>query len=44
MPQRFRSAALLVLLICLAGCAGNYTSSDSDYRPLGDPQAEQRGK
>lgn len=44
MSQRFCSAALLVLLACLGGCAGNYTSSDDDYRPLGDPQAEQRGQ
>ncbi|MBB2494254.1 type VI secretion protein [Aquipseudomonas ullengensis] len=33
---------LLAILLGVSGCAGNYKSSDDDYRPLGDPQAEQR--
>lgn len=43
MLQRYRTAALLVLAIALAGCTGNYKFSDDQYRPLGDPQAEKRG-
>ncbi len=38
------STALLVLALALAGCAGNYKFSDDQYRPLGDPQALNRGK
>ncbi|MCD4530802.1 MULTISPECIES: type VI secretion protein [Pseudomonas] len=33
----------LVLSCSLGGCTGNYTFNDSDYRPLGDPQAVNRG-
>jgi hypothetical protein len=43
MPTRFRRLALAVLLVALAGCAGNYRSSDNDYRPLGDPETVNRG-
>ncbi|MGN8274928.1 type VI secretion protein [Pseudomonas sp. SMN5] len=32
-----------VLLIALGGCNSNYKFNDSDYRPLGDPQAVNRG-
>ncbi|MCE0462635.1 MULTISPECIES: hypothetical protein [Pseudomonas] len=28
----------------LCGCGGNYKINDNDYRPLGDPQAINRGK
>lgn len=38
---RFCSTALLVL--ALTACSGNYKFSDDDYRPLGDPQALNRG-
>ncbi|MCQ4326863.1 type VI secretion protein [Pseudomonas stutzeri] len=38
------STALLVLALALAGCTGNYKFSDDQYRPLGDPQALNRGK
>lgn len=38
------TAALLAALLGLSGCNGNYKSSDDDYRPLGDPQAEQRAQ
>ena len=34
----------LALLCALGGCKGNYTFTDSDYRPLGDPHAINRGK
>lgn len=46
MPVHRWPACLLVfaLLSSLAGCSGNYTFNDSDYRPLGDPQAVNRGK
>ena len=35
--------ALLVLALSLSACSGNYTFSDDEYRPLGDPQAQTRG-
>ncbi|WP_323164094.1 type VI secretion protein [Pseudomonas atacamensis] len=34
----------LVFLCGLGGCSGNYKFNDNDYRPLGDPQAVNRGK
>lgn len=33
----------LLLTAALAGCSGNYKFNDDQYRPLGDPQAVQRG-
>lgn len=42
MSHRLLTTTLLAALLCLSGCAGNYKSSDDDYRPLGDPHAEQR--
>ncbi len=46
MPVRHWPAVLLALaVLCgLAGCSGNYKFNDDDYRPLGDPQAVNRGK
>lgn len=46
MPVRHWPAVLLALaVLCgLAGCNGNYKFNDDDYRPLGDPQAVNRGK
>ncbi|MCJ8205746.1 type VI secretion protein [Pseudomonas sp. RGM2987] len=32
-----------VLPIALSGCSGNYKFNDSEYRPLGDPEAVNRG-
>lgn len=45
MFARHRQAVLLALvLLCgLSGCSGNYTFNDNTYRPLGDPQAVNRG-
>jgi hypothetical protein len=37
------TAALLALALCLSACTGNYKYSDDQYRPLGEPQAVQRG-
>lgn len=39
-------AVLLTILVPLnlGGCSANYTFDDSGYRPLGDPQAVNRGK
>ncbi|MEX3774639.1 type VI secretion protein [Pseudomonas sp. MYb118] len=34
----------LVVLFGVVGCGGNYKFNDSAYRPLGDPQAANRGK
>lgn len=34
----------LVLFYGLGGCNGNYKFNDDQYRPLGDPQAVNRGK
>ncbi|EJK98692.1 MULTISPECIES: hypothetical protein [Pseudomonas] len=46
MPVLSRQAALLafIVLSALMGCSGNYKFDDIDYRPLGDPQAVNRGK
>jgi hypothetical protein len=33
------SAALLLVVISLAGCSANTKFNDDEYRPLGDPQA-----
>ena len=34
----------LIVLSGLGGCSGNYKFNDDTYRPLGDPQAANRGK
>ena len=46
MPVFAWRVVLLTFLVSLAlgGCSGNYKFNDSDYRPLGDPQAVYRGK
>ncbi|MBD9441758.1 type VI secretion protein [Pseudomonas sp. PDM04] len=46
MPVRYWQAVVLSLgLLCgLSGCGGNYKFNDNTYRPLGDPQAVNRGK
>jgi len=46
MPVRHWQAAVLALLVLsgLGGCSGNYKFNDNTYRPLGDPQAVNRGK
>ena len=46
MTARHWYAVLLTLaVLCGAsGCSGNYKFNDNDYRPLGDPQAVNRGK
>jgi len=46
MPVRHWQAVLLtfVVLCGLGGCSGNYKYNDNTYRPLGDPQAVNRGK
>ena len=42
MQNRYYTLALLAAL-ALTGCTGNYKYSDDQYRPLGEPQAVQRG-
>ncbi|SDN49549.1 type VI secretion protein [Pseudomonas jinjuensis] len=43
-PLRWRAALLaLATLLVLGGCSGNYKFNDKDYRPLGEPQAINRG-
>lgn len=42
MSHRLLTATLLAALLGLAGCGGNYKSSDDEYRPLGDQHAEQQ--
>ena len=39
-------AVLLTILVsfALGGCNANYKFNDGAYRPLGDPQAVNRGK
>ena len=46
MPTRYWQAALLTLVVLsgLGGCNANYKYNDNTYRPLGDPQAVNRGK
>jgi hypothetical protein len=46
MPVRHWQAALLTLVVLcgVGGCGGNYKFNDNTYRPLGDPQAVNRGK
>jgi hypothetical protein len=46
MSLRHWSAVLLALVVLsgLGGCGGNYKFNDNTYRPLGDPQAVNRGK
>lgn len=46
MSVRHWQAFLLTLaVLCgLGGCSGNYKFNDNTYRPLGDPQAVNRGK
>ncbi|WP_419712600.1 type VI secretion protein [Pseudomonas sp. NFX224] len=46
MPVRYWQAALLALVVLcgVVGCGGNYKFNDNTYRPLGDPQAVNRGK
>jgi hypothetical protein len=41
LSMRVRSIAWLLALLTLTGCS-NPRWSDSDYRPLGEPQAVQR--
>ena len=42
--HRLHVVLTLALLCALGGCKANYTFTDSDYRPLGDPHAINRGK
>lgn len=35
---------VFVMLPTLAGCTGNYTFDDADYRPLGNPYAMRSGQ
>lgn len=35
--------ALLAVVLTLAGCSSNYKFNDDEFRPLGDPQANDRG-
>ncbi|WP_248803771.1 type VI secretion protein [Pseudomonas sp. MWU13-2100] len=46
MPVRPWHAAVLVLALVLgvSACTSNYKFNDNEYRPLGDPQAVNRGK
>ncbi|WP_434608561.1 type VI secretion protein [Pseudomonas sp. D2-30] len=46
MLVRARPIVLLtfIVLLGLGGCSGNFKFTDRDYRPLGDPQAVNRGK
>lgn len=46
MSVRHWQAVLLTLVVVvgLGACSGNYKFNDDTYRPLGDPQAVNRGK
>ena len=41
---RYYALVTLIAALSLAGCSGNYTFNDDEYRPLGDPQAVNRGR
>ncbi|MEC4240235.1 type VI secretion protein [Pseudomonas sp. DSV-1] len=43
--RHWQAVLLTVVFSCgLGGCNGNYKYNDNSYRPLGDPQAVNRGK
>ncbi|MES2869348.1 MAG: type VI secretion protein [Pseudomonadota bacterium] len=43
--RHWPAVVLALAVLCSAGgCSGNYKFNDSSYRPLGDPQAVNRGK
>jgi hypothetical protein len=45
MRSQWQALVLIAtVLASLVGCNGNYKFSDSEYRPLGDPQAVNRSK
>ncbi|EWC42426.1 type VI secretion protein [Pseudomonas stutzeri] len=44
MLVRYYALVSLIAAALLAGCTGNYTFDDDHYRPLGDPQALNRGQ
>lgn len=44
MLARYYALVTLIAALSLAGCSGNYTFNDDEYRPLGDPQAVNRGR
>ena len=41
-PLRAGLVLTTAAALVLAGCNGNYKSSDDEYRPLGDPHAQQQ--
>ncbi|WP_339456212.1 type VI secretion protein [Pseudomonas sp. EA_65y_Pfl1_P120] len=43
--RHWQTLLLTLAVLCgLGGCGGNYKFNDAAYRPLGDPQAINRGK
>lgn len=43
--RHWQAVFLTAVVLCgLIGCSGNYKYNDKTYRPLGDPQAVNRGK
>ena len=43
--RHWQAVLLTVVFLCsLGGCSGSYKYNDNTYRPLGDPQAVNRGK
>ena len=43
MKRIYYQTTLFAMALCLSACTSNYTFSDDEYRPLGDPQAQTRG-
>jgi len=43
-PVRYYALVSLFAAALLTGCTGNYKFNDDHYRPLGDPQALNRGQ
>ena len=43
--RHWPAVLLMVVVLCgLGGCSDNFKYNDNTYRPLGDPQAVNRGK
>lgn len=43
MRRPFYIFSLLIAMLAISGCTGNYKYSDDEYRPLGEPTAVNRG-
>ncbi|WP_339490383.1 type VI secretion protein [Pseudomonas sp. EL_65y_Pfl2_R95] len=42
MKPHFWAITLIAVLMTVAGCTSNFKFNDDEFRPLGDPQADER--